>query len=259
MNLLTPSVVREACKEARDGVSISLNAPLDTVRVPLQRKALTHKIINWNEKANFSALDEDIEFNTQCSTQWDSLLHYYHQPSGMGYNGNAPNKEQLEQPTLLYDQEKKLPTLDHWHDRGGIVGRGVLLDYRQYARAKGIRYQVFASHPITTHDLEAIATYQDVQLKNGDILIIRSGYTEDLMNMTAEEQLQAMMTTGGQIGVEGNLDSAKWFWNKHFSAVAGDMMAFEVYPPKKEDGTPGDASNLGKFSTRILLKSRAMP
>ena len=29
----------------------------------------------------------------------------------------------------------------------------------------------------------------------------------------------------------GTDDTAKWFWNKHFAAVAGDMIGFEHVPP----------------------------
>ena len=46
-------------------------------------------------------------------------------------------------------------------------------------------------------------------------------------------------------GVEGNPESAKWFWNKHFAAVAGDMIAFEHIPPLI-DGKEGQVSELGE-------------
>jgi hypothetical protein len=48
--------------------------------------------------------------------------------------------------------------------------------------------------------------------------------------MNGDEQGEAM-SSHRTCGVEGTEDSARWFWNKHFAAVAGDAIAFETIPP----------------------------
>lgn len=48
-------------------------------------------------------------------------------------------------------------------------------------------------------------------------------------------------------GLHGIPETAKWIWNKHFSAVAGDSQAFEAYPPLKPDGTVGGTGDLGEI------------
>lgn len=116
-----------------------------------------------------------------------------------------------------------------WHDRGGIVARGVLLDYRAYADAFGLEFNLFDNDQITIEDLEKIADYQGVEFKYGDVLLIRSGFTEALDAMTGEEQAE-VLSSYRTCGVEGTEKAAKWIWNKHFSAVAGDMMGFEHSP-----------------------------
>ncbi|KAK5454996.1 hypothetical protein LTS15_005716 [Exophiala xenobiotica] len=243
LNLLTPNVVQEAYKEARDGVSISLNWPIGACDTPFfGRQGLTHKVISYHDAAGLHAFDDVIEFNTQCSSQWDSLVHYGHQVTGACYNGITPKTEQLLQPFGSHDVEKAIPTLNHWHDRGGIVGRGVLLDYRAWARTKGIQYDPFDAHVITIKDLEAIAEYQGTTFKQGDILLVRSGYTEDLTGRSAEEQNKKLGTTRS-VGVEGTIEAAKWFWNHHFSAVAGDAVGFESMPPRLPDGSFGTTSD----------------
>ncbi|KAK8052540.1 hypothetical protein PG993_003925 [Apiospora rasikravindrae] len=251
LNLLTPSVIREAYKEARDGVTFSLNHPMDVIKVPTGRAPTTHKILTWKDDissghCSHACLDDEVSFNTQASSQWDSLLHYPHQGTGRAYNGVRVGKEQLQGfDHLAYDPEKRIPSIDHWHDRGGVVGRGVLLDYRAYAEVKGVRYEPLSRHTITVEDLEAVAEHQGTEFKRGDILVIRTGLAEDLAPMTAEQQLQKMMDgQGGLIGVEGNEKAAKWFWNHHFAAVAADNLSFEVYPPQKADGTLGDGGDL---------------
>ncbi|RMZ82999.1 hypothetical protein DV737_g1749, partial [Chaetothyriales sp. CBS 132003] len=247
LNLLTPDVVKEALKEARDGVSISLNWPLGAQHTPgFGRKPLHHHVIDFKKKpADGHAFDDEITFNTQCSSQWDSLVHYLHQPSASAYNGLTPKDEELVQAFGQEDTTGKFPTLHHWHTRGGLVGRGVLLDYRAWKASKGESYSVFDDKPITIADLEAIAKWEKVELRQGDILLVRTGYTEDLSKpgITAEQQAE-LLSTHKSIGVEGNTAAAKWFWNHHFAAVAGDALAFEVLPPRKEDGSVGGIDNL---------------
>ncbi|RYP13923.1 hypothetical protein DL767_010515 [Monosporascus sp. MG133] len=248
LNLLTPEVVKEAYKEARDGVSFSLNYPMDFMRMYSPRQPTEHKVITWREDlkmGNALVLDDAVSFNTQSSTQWDSLLHFGHQATDCFYHGTKVTKEQLMQDSRAYDPEKTLPTLDHWHDRGGLVGRGILLDYRAYAQAKGIEYTPFSRHVITTADLEAVAAHQGTEFRQGDILFVRSGFDEDLALLDGEQQNEKMAQGGwGAIGIEGTEAAAKWFWNKHFSAVAGDMLGFEVYPPVNSEGKPDPGAHL---------------
>lgn len=245
INLLTPAVVKEAYKEAKEGVSVSLNWPIGAINTPgFMRKGLVHKVLSFKDTPfNLHGFDDEVEFNTQCSSQWDSLVHFHHQPSGTGYNGCKPTVALLEQTFGNEDKNCDLPTLQHWHTRGGMVGRGVLLDYRQYAADKGIKYSCFDDHAITVKDLEDVAKHQNTTFKHGDILIIRSGFTEDL-NCDADTQA-ANLGSHKCVGVEGSKATAKWVWNHHFAAVAGDAIAFEVLPPKNEDGSAAGIDGLG--------------
>jgi hypothetical protein len=54
-----------------------------------------------------------------------------------------------------------------------------------------------------------------------------------------------LLGTHQAVGVAGNEDTARWIWNHHFAAVAGDALAFEVFPP-----TSGGIGNLGTFAFR---------
>ncbi|CAG2001443.1 hypothetical protein QX201_010765 [Fusarium graminearum] len=256
LNLLTPRVIQEALKEAYDGVSISLNWPIGALKKPgFLRKGLEHKVTSFKASPfNFHGFDDEVAFNTQCSSQWDSLLHFAHQPTKKSYNDVQPTLEQLIQDFDNVDRDKALPTLNHWHDRGGLVGRGILLDYREYAQVKGIEYSCFSDHAITVQELEDIAKHQGTELRHGDIIIIRTGYTEDLGNASTEEQ-EHMLGTNKSVGVKGCKESAKWFWNRHFSAVAGDTLGFEQIPSRieEEDNREGHISELGQCP--LLLSS----
>ncbi|KAI1871866.1 hypothetical protein JX265_005852 [Neoarthrinium moseri] len=246
LNLLTPAVVQAAYAEARDGISISLNHTLDMLKVPTGRAAPSHRVLSWAEDiapavcGHLHVLDDELSFNTQASSQWDGLLHYAHQATWLRYNGLRISKGEIEK-----GEKTGIPGLEHWHQRGGVVGRGVLLDYRAYAAAKGIEYDTRSRHVITVADLEEIAKFQGTELRRGDILLVRSGVAEDFVGLSGDEQMAKMANSqGGMIGIEGTEEAAKWFWNKHFAAVAGDMLAFEVFPPQKADGSFGDMGDL---------------
>jgi len=122
--------------------------------------------------------------------------------------------------------------IHHWNDRGGIVGRGVLLDYVRYAEKKGIKYEVMTRHQITIEVLDEMAADQGVELKPGDILIVRSGFTKWYEAATQEERDAKIRNPSRSelawTGVEGSLKTAEWLWNHHFAAVAGDCISFEV-------------------------------
>ncbi|EWY97139.1 hypothetical protein FOYG_05615 [Fusarium oxysporum NRRL 32931] len=247
LNFLTPDVVRNAALEVKDGVSISLNWPLNAMNklnIP-GRLAAQHKILYIPQ--SMAALpfeqgkswDDELSFNTQCSSQWDSLCHFQHQHSGLAYNGANPDKEAL---SIDSTESNNMPTLDHWHSRGCIAGRGVLIDYASYAEEKGIEFHAFDGNRITVEDLEACAAYQKVDFQLGDILIVRTGATEVVDNMNPADL--GKMAAAKLTGLHGCEETARWLWNKRFAAAASDSNSFEAYPPLKPDGSIGGMKDL---------------
>ncbi|KAK5801318.1 hypothetical protein VI817_003530 [Penicillium citrinum] len=177
--------------------------------------------------------DDEVDFNTQASSQWDSLCHFLHLPSGKAYNGVTPTIAEMEDPNSA---TQKLPTLDNWHRRGCITGRGVLIDYKSYADRKGISYSPFSGFRIGPSDIEAVAAEQGVTFREGDIIIIRFGVTDALGKMNGTEQAAAM-ADHNICGVEGSVKMARWLWNHHFAAIASDNLAVEAMPPMENGET----------------------
>ncbi|KAJ9646659.1 hypothetical protein H2204_000351 [Knufia peltigerae] len=227
---MIPQIIRKAFKESRDGVSISLNWTLDAIKTPgFGRRPLVHKVFSFKEGPYaLFGFDDELEFNTQASSQWDSLVHFSHQATGFAYNGVKATKEALAQGSGNVDLDKAFPCLNHWHERRGLAGRGVLPDYRAYTQAKGIKYDCFDSHAITVEDLGAV------------------GFTEEL-EVDVDEQ-EKRLGTHKAVGVKGDKKTAKWFWNHHFAAVAGDAIAFEVLLPTPED----DEDSIGTVKDLVL-------
>lgn len=196
--------------------------------------------------------DDELEFNTQYSSQWDSLCHVT--KDGTTYNGHKPTQAGLE---VTSTAENTLPTIDHWHSRGVVVGRGVLIDFkRYYEETTGKSYNPLEGHRITTEEVEAAAKRQGVDFKQGDILIIRTGYTEVLEAPTPE--MFAMFANATLSGMHGTTETARWVWNHRFAAVAGDAHAFEALPALKPDGTPGGITDLGESFSCIIFGSECV-
>lgn len=128
----------------------------------------------------------------------------------------------------------------------GIVGRGVLLDYRRWAEARGKAPSPFSTHAIKLEELHEIAREQGVEFKFGDILFVRSGtflqctgpepavkerlgYVKEIEQKSKEElEAMAKAETHAFIGVEQGYHVLEWIWN-NFSAVAGDHPSFECW------------------------------
>lgn len=188
--------------------------------------------------------DDSLNFNTQYSSQWDSLCHVTHSHSGETYNGFVPTVEKLSCTTTSTpenESENRLPTIDRWHARGGLVARAVLIDWKRFAEeVKGEEWHPADGYKITVDDLEEAAGHFGVEFKAGDVLLVRTGMTGVWENPTAEDF--AKMAQSKMAGVEGSERTARWVWNKRFAAVAGDAPAFEAIEYSKENGC-----ELGKF------------
>ncbi|KAA8646792.1 uncharacterized protein ATNIH1004_005467 [Aspergillus tanneri] len=223
LNWLTPAVVQQAATEVRQGISISLNIAIPN----FFRKTLSHRVLELKDPQSVCyGFDDEVALNTQSGSQWDSLCHFLHQPTGLAYNGLRPTVENLEDP----EQAVHLPTIDHWHERGCMAGRGVLIDFKRYADIHGITYSVFSDFRISPDDIEAVARDQGLQFRPGDILLLRFGFTEALASMTGDEQA-ASLASHRVCGVEGSKAMARWLWNHQFVAVASDTLAVEAMPP----------------------------
>ena len=75
LNMLTPDVVVAASRsEIRTGERVSLDWQLTKPSYPsYSRPPFEHRIIKKEDK---TGSDDHVNFNTQCSTQWDGLRHH---------------------------------------------------------------------------------------------------------------------------------------------------------------------------------------
>lgn len=226
-------------------LTLACSWPLNGIKFPFpHRKSPVHRAHRLRDLGmDMDGWDDELEFNTQFSSQWDGLCHVVHGDAAQTYNAFSPTKEVLESQ---HTAENPLPTIDQWHARGGIVARGVLIDFKRYIdETTETKFHPLDGHRITIADVEKVAAHQGVEFKHGDVLIIRTGYTEILEAPSADDfaKFSAMTLSG----LHGSIETARWIWDYRFAAVAGDAHAFEALPPVAEDGSAVPMSELGEL------------
>ena len=122
-----------------------------------------------------------------------------------------------------------------WSDNGGIVGRGVLLDYAAWADAKDLKPAIFEPTSIPVSTLQEIAAHQGTTLREGDILFVRSGYIRAYNSLTPEQRKAlADMQAPPAIGLESSEATLRWVWEQGFAALVGDHPSVEAWPCQDE-------------------------
>lgn len=124
-------------------------------------------------------------------------------------------------------------------ENGGIIGRGVLIDWLSWARAKDEVLPPFQTGAMQVEHLKAIVSENNIQIKPGDILFIRCGFTAAFNELSSSEQQNfPNRQPGGYLGLEATKDSLRWLWDCRFAAVASDSASFERGPATGEYNDP---------------------
>ncbi|KAJ5820370.1 hypothetical protein N7474_005961 [Penicillium riverlandense] len=226
LNLVTAEVVRSASLEVSCGKVVSLNLPLNVPLKPMNpmRKKCLHSII-----AKGHANDDEVDFNTQSSSHWDGLRHYPYSEAKLFYNGVTQDD---------ISGERRTPKIGiHNMAMKPIVTRGVLIDWYSYAQREKLPHKPFTNQTIPLPQLLKVAREQGVTFRQGDILLIRTGWTAAYYRLSEEEK----ECLGGRddrasIGLESTEDSIRWHWDNGFAAVASDTVAYEGWPSTKPWG-----------------------
>lgn len=231
LNLLTPEVLIKARDEIVYGERVQIDWPLNHPASPTSgRKCFEHKILHFDAdplKPGLVGNDDEIHFNTQSTSQWDGFRHLALQDgSRMYYNG-------LTQDEIVAGTDEGRLGIAHWCDVGGIAGRGILLDWvAWYEKKHGKPAPApYFTYRIPLSELEEVAKAQGTEFRQGDILLVRTGFSHWYDHIAnAEEREKYLTHNNNYIGVDAGNDAERWFYDKHFSAVAGDTLSFEAWP-----------------------------
>ena len=225
INFLTPQRVAAAARLAHRGDVFRLDLPLHLPDPPLFGRGSYKQTIHKSGRRAMGHDDHLDNFYLQASSQWDSLAHVGHPEHGF-YNGVMPED--------VTGEEGSKNGLDHAAKRR-IVGRGVLLDVARHLESAGNAFDPMTSRAITADELAATANAHGVDVRPGDILLVRTGW--ERAYMAADQATRDGVAKDlHSPGLEGSREMAAWLWDHHVAAVASDCPALEPWPWDLEVG-----------------------
>ena len=223
LNFLSDDVVRAAAASIRHGRRFSLAYPLQlnglqTGRIPGRINPL-RTMVSLNhcltgDPTTFCTSDDVVVMGLQAATHWDGLGHASY--NGVIYGGRPA--------TVITEWGATQCGIEQIRS---LTGRGVLLDI---ARLHGVD-RLAPGHAISDRDLNAAAARERVDVRAGDIVLIRTGAMADakrgdLAAFIGPIDPQTNLPLASGIG----LSCAEWFHTHDIAAVATDNITFEVLP-----------------------------
>jgi kynurenine formamidase len=156
--------------------------------------------------------DDTVVLHLQSATHWDSLCHIFHK--GRMFNGYPASD--FSAAGALHNGSEQL--------KATLVGRGVLLDL---PRSQGVPW-LPDGHPITAEQLEAAAEHGRVEIREGDILLLRTG-------QLARCRQEGWGTYAGGDAPGLSFFTIPWLAEKRVAAIASDTWGVEVRPNELPD------------------------
>jgi len=258
VNLLTEQQVLKGVQEVRAGKVFCLSLPLDlpggTALNPRRqppRLAATERdgvpYMNFPmERLDASSIDvlsdDQVLLTLQYSTQWDALAHIgaWFDTDGEGhehkvyYNGyragehvQGPLDDEAHQDCCGgHGMGAKRLGIEHFAVKG-MQGRGVLVDFvRHYGHGRTL---------IGYDELMKVMRSDDVEVEPGDMLVLRTGFAEVVMDMGGEPETHALHNSGAVLdGADERL--LQWITDSGITAICADNYAVEAYPARERPG-----------------------
>lgn len=223
-NYLGAQQVLAAAQLIKTGELYSLAIPIDNTgpvfpsRIPPQHFMVqTGTDYAAGEPAffgNSKFADDYIYMPLQGSTQWDGLSHAWY--GDTLYNG-VSEKAIKSAPAAGGATKLGIENV-----KTGFVGRGVLIDIVAY---KGGSLPV--GYAITREDIEGALKKQKATVKQGDIVLVRTGVVPGYYELeTPIEKMQYIQAP--QAGID--VDVVAWIDEHKITGIAADNIALEVLP-----------------------------
>lgn len=209
LNRQTPTTIKTAASEIQRGAMFSLNAPLNWPDPPLFDRELYQHTVYTTKMGNRDDYVDGLYL--QASTQWDSFQHF--KDPELGFYNQRPVEEL---------------GIETWAERG-IAGRAVLFDVAKYAAEAGNPLTWNERRAIDWRTLEELRTTHGIEPREGDIILVRTGWIEGYNQATDEDQLIAK-TRRDQPGLSADPDTLAYLWDWGISAIASDNYAVEAMP-----------------------------
>jgi kynurenine formamidase len=226
-NRVTPAVTKAAAAEIQEGKVIVMSYPLAD-GIPLFGTRFTKTILTATTLAPGAALGENQL--TYMEDTWLSQSHVGTHLDGMGHIGRKDcYYNQTPMGKFINQNNMTKLGLDHLKS---FATRGVLVDMvKVYQQTGKLKTNAGCKKPcldkgtvITKADLEAGLKMYNVTLREGDILIIHTGWG----NLFEQYPAQNALYNSGEPGL--GKEAAHWLVSQKIVAVGNDTWGVEVIP-----------------------------
>jgi len=220
LNLLTDDAVRRGVASVRRGKVYGLGLPIDEHSAPVlpgrgEPRRLTLTCDSDDERYQSLGAPPGVGGNQDVlllashhGTHLDALSHVF--AGHEMYNGHRSSTFKAFSGAARLGVEKL----------GVFAGRAVLLDVAGHLGLPWLP----PGHVVTRAELEACAAAAGVEVRAGDILLVRTGWLDWWRQADATERA----TAGGQPGI--GLDAVTFIRDHDIAAVGADNSAVEVMP-----------------------------
>ena len=221
VNFITPAKRVEAAALVRKGKVFSLSIPLDESgpQPSFERRLNPRHLmlatgtdlrsgVQPGAVGGIGEADDMVTMALQAATQWDSLAHIF-------YDYKMYNDRDCALVSAHGAAKNSIAVLA---DR--VVSRGVLVDVARHLGADHLPLD----HRITVAELEATLERQRVEIRSGDVLLIRTGNLQRARSAGGWDRF----TYSDEPGI--GLDALPWVHEREIAAVAADTWALEVLP-----------------------------
>ena len=226
-NRVTPAVTKAAAAEIQEGKVVPLSYPLAD-GVPLFGTRFTKTVLTATSLAPGAAFGENDL--TYMEDTWLSQSHVGTHLDGMGHIGRKDcYYNQIAMGKFINQNSMTKLGLEHLKS---FATRGVLIDAVKVLQASGkFKGNSACKKPclekgtvLTRADLEAGLKMYNVTLKEGDIVIIHTGWGDLFEQYPAQNTLY----NSGEPGI--GKEAATWLVSQKVVAVGSDSWAVEVIP-----------------------------
>src|SRR5712692_3069734 len=226
-NRVTPSVTKAAAAEIQTGKVTTLTNPL-VDGVPLFGSRFTKTILTAVSLAPGAAYGENNL--TYMEDTWLSQSHVGTHLDGMGHIGRG-DCYYNQTPMGKFINQNNMTKLGLEHLKS-FATRGVIIDVvRVHQQANKLKSNAACKKPclekgtvITGADIQAGLKMYNVTLREGDIVIVHTGWGDLFEQFPAQNAVY----NSGQPGI--GKDAAKWRISQKVVAVGSDNWAVEVIP-----------------------------
>jgi kynurenine formamidase len=223
LNLLTPEVVLQAARVPKTGKVYSLALPIQRggipyfdyrgapTRLPLAHQSDGGQFVAYGAPEHLGANEDVLIMASHNETHMDALSHVFSERKM--YNGIPAEAVGAQHGATKLGIEKV----------GWIVGRAIMLDM---VRFYGADQRLEGATVIGSADLEECARRQGVEVRDRDILLVRTGWIDWFLAQDVHGPADFAMADYAQPGL--GTDAAQFMDDHDITAVGADNSAVEA-------------------------------